>query len=631
MDKLGKRPPSGTPLDSNEEIRVGQWYWWKHPYDYQGSAEEYLACVVHVGSNYVEIDPVTSSNVRVHLNDFDKKCRLEPDPEPIIKAKVDHAQARAVRLMGEVHELTARLALGSEPGLTSGASEGQALAKLDANVSADEHKAALIKAKEKTLPELFKGIESAHKTAATWMTAAVIPLKANAEVMKGAINIIEGRIFNVELYAGLTEQVKLIREGEPAGVAEKVHLMQRMHYMDEECLANYEVGGMTFNDLPAFDAWIAKNMARVLPFPKCMVAFRVRRSQKEFESTGSLWDFINFILEGENDKKTYLYIRNGDRVYRMCTALEFGHQLFPDMKDPNQGELLWVEVFGTHIKDTVITQGEYEEMAREDEALEKERQEKYRKASKKDRWQHQFAVEQRVDKYEPFNQSSVFYDDILKQETRKLEKHNRIVLILQGLLDRSEVFHPHPTWHIWTPEGFHQALELVYDDTRALVAGGMPDFEAYRKRLNASIGVGTVTIGQDHIWARQEGDKYREKLEKDWRRQGTYAPAVHRPYGNPGPGLLARVAEVTKTKCVFKWHRERRVIDPWTRQNPKIPCSIQVARSALFNVDAYTPGDFKQFYDDPRSRALYLKWAPLLIRAEEYKAGNLKVDSDEVV
>ena len=41
-------------------------------------------------------------------------------------------------------------------------------------------------------------------------------------------------------------------------------------------------------------------------------------------------------------------------------------------------------------------------------------------------------------------------------------------------------------------------------------------------------------------------------------------------------------------------------------------------------MDAYTPGDYKQFYDDPRTRELYLKWAPLLLAAEDWHAEQAK-------
>ena len=47
----------------------------------------------------------------------------------------------------------------------------------------------------------------------------------------------------------------------------------------------------------------------------------------------------------------------------------------------------------------------------------------------------------------------------------------------------------------------------------------------------------------------------------------------------------------------------------------------------LFNVSAYKPGDFHMFFDDPRTREEYLEWAPLLLSAEEYHAGRMKVGS----
>ena len=52
--------------------------------------------------------------------------------------------------------------------------------------------------------------------------------------------------------------------------------------------------------------------------------------------------------------------------------------------------------------------------------------------------------------------------------------------------------------------------------------------------------------------------------------------------------------------------------------------TIKVSVETLFNVSAYQPGDFRWFFEDPRTRAQYLKWAPTLLTAEEYHAGNRK-------
>ncbi len=43
----------------------------------------------------------------------------------------------------------------------------------------------------------------------------------------------------------------------------------------------------------------------------------------------------------------------------------------------------------------------------------------------------------RGDRYEPFDPSSVYYDDIAEVISDKIAHYNRIALIVQGLFDRS--------------------------------------------------------------------------------------------------------------------------------------------------------------------------------------------------
>ncbi len=66
----------------------------------------------------------------------------------------------------------------------------------------------------------------------------------------------------------------------------------------------------------------------------------------------------------------------------------------------------------------------------------------------------------------------------------------------------------------------------------------------------------------------------------------------------------------------------------YSKKEGPIQTGVTVPASELFNVDAYKPGDFKQFYVDPRTRAGYLQWVEMLLAAEEYHAGNLKVGND---
>jgi hypothetical protein len=249
------------PLES-EEVKTGQWFWVKDGKD------RWFGCVVTVGSNYFEIESPKGGTCRIHADEFDAECERENDPDSVIDRNIAEAGGQVESLMGEVRALTARLAVTGGHELGTG-EECQALAVATEGRSYSEYSKSLVKAKKEDLPALFEKIEKANKSMASWMSAKVIPLKAEAKGMKGVIGQIEDRVFNVELYAGLVEQVVLCKDGEPAPTGEKIRLLQRRHYMDEECLANYEVGGMEMKDIKAFDRWICKkqNQDRLLPFP----------------------------------------------------------------------------------------------------------------------------------------------------------------------------------------------------------------------------------------------------------------------------------------------------------------------------------------------------------------------------
>jgi hypothetical protein len=637
----------GEVVDGGREIRVGDWYWVRSgrvdddadsekPAD---DAERWLGCVTTVGSNYAELTSVSGSKSRVHFDIYDDWCEFEPDADAIIDQHVSRGQRECIGLMARVRELTARLHLASGA-IGDGGSEVTALAAYGSSAPVDEYKSALVLAKEETLPKLFEQIEATNGEVARWMKAKLIPFRAQAEGMKGVIKKVERRIFNVELYAGLTEQIVRVRDGEPAPIAERIRVFQRRAYMDEECLAAYEAGGMEFRDIEAFDRWIArkKNMSRLLPFPRCILAFRVRRhdKQREFESISDLIRFA-FSGEGQLDKLTFLYMRNGDQLYRLSTAIEFGEQLFPDLHAQriDRGNLFF-KLFAGRI-DSMISRDEWLGLREEAARKRAEIEAKLKRAPKKDRWHLEYEIrraDERWQEYQEFTPASVYYDDAVRHIEARVDAQNRLALVLQGVLDRSLVFQPHPPWVLGSPQSFEQALELIYDDDRALVAGDAPDFEAYRARLNENLWAGSITVGQDDYWQRVEARKHREFMARSPRyssRDLQYLPKKYKPYGNPGPGKLAVVKRFStkRGECTYEWTRERQTHhrrSPWEpERDPEIRCSISVPSSHLLHVDEYKPGDFHIFFDDPRTRSDYLQWAWLLLEAEEYHAGNRKV------
>jgi hypothetical protein len=623
----------------------------------------WLGCIVHVGTNYVEVEGYAGDEhgshhcVRVHDEDFDKVCTPAENATTYIEGKVTEHNANAQALMKKVADLTRRLGVAPRAAIADGGSgETQALAVRGSgsDQSIAEYKQALIKAKTDELPALFKAIERQNKISAGWMTAQLIPWKAKAAGLQPVIKAIENRIFSVELYAGLKEQVVQISDGNAAHVGEKIALMQRRCYMDEETLARYEAGGMDFREIEKFDAWLARpeNRDRIMPRPRCIVAFRVRRYRKEEEEAFDLRDFIRLIYEHEANMQTFLYLRNGDKLYRLSTAIDFGAELFPDMDRLDSTQRFYIKAgTGWRDKEYVITEGLYRTWKAEDEAHEASvrkkgdrtycacTDEEIRKYGRKQSmlW---CRYRSKSDGYELYSPDSVYYDDATAYLKEEQDRHNRLVLVLQGLLDRSPVFHPHPPWKLWQPDGFMAGLELIYDSARAITPGEAPDFEAYRERLNASIQVGSVTVGQDDAWQEREAARENARQARDWRIRNKSNYRHFRPDDNPGPGTLAKVAASSKQGPTYRWTRKKKTGRKTWVENPErpgwgwnrtvyddMPDSITVPVSRVLNVDAYTPGDYRIFFDDPRTRGDYIKWAPLLLIAEDYHAGKRKVNA----
>lgn len=627
-----------SALPSDGGFIKGQWYWvaTKARWDDEpigtkkGDKYEWLGCVSEVGTNYVELQAPHSengyNNVRVHFDKAHKKLRPEIDAETVIRESVDRHRYRIDGILNEIRELTARLGFRQDR-LSAPNEPGTALAVVSGVTNVKRYEVDLRKAKDKTLPDLFKAIQNETKELNRWMLAATMPLRIEAAGLEDVIGEIDGRIFNISLYAGLTEEVVRCRKGETAPATEKLHVLQRRLYMDEECLLNYSAGGMEFNNIEEFDEWIAKpeNCDRILPFARSIVSMRVRRHDKERESYGSLWRAYVNVRLAKLDKLTFLYIRNGDQVWRLSCDQDFGEMLFPNADFYGGGRALMIKPGFGRVEEFMPV-SEYEVRVAEAQARAKELA-AWRKAHPKKGWMdepyelrndHGF----RAHEWEPFDSSSVYFDDAGARIKAQIDSYNRIVLILQGLFDRSPVLHPHPPVNLWRPDHMEQHVKLVYD-ALTLYAGEKPDFEAYRTRLNASIAVDSLLTGQRYYWMAVEATKENQARR---RRGGSryYGDALthFEPYGNPGPEAVCRPAawHARSKKALFAWQREA----SWRSGYRFRQSKMLVPASDMLNVSAYVPGDYKQFFRDPRTREEYLKWAPLLLAAEDWYGTHRK-------
>ena len=644
---------------------VGSWWWVTAP---EGEAEsscydrpgrQWLGCVVEVGSNYVKIEGVRLRQ-RVAMDDFHVTCKSEPQPHGFIDAQISKHRGQVRVLMGKIRDLCHKLGVPMRQALAVHEESSTALAVAHSVDDVKEYKNALVSAKEKALPELFAQVKAQHEQMATWMRAELIPAQAELLAAEGVTQVIEGKIHTVELYAGLQEELVQVREGAPADLGTRVHLMQRMHFMDEECLAKYEAGGMDFEDIGAFDAWLARdgNFGRILPHDRCVVAFRVRRNSKDY---GDLNAFISFKFNQLN-KKTFLYIRNGRQLWRMHTSIEFSEGLFPRREDEELlgDQELWIKGDGYDLGsfDGIITRRQRDAQIDHHRAKRAHMAQKlwqWHRAGKPDgHWlctavsddfdgrhkpgeqyaqdgeppRYGHGLRRSPDAYEQLTPQSIYYDDVMQRVREATLDHNRIAVIVQGLLDRSTCLHPHPPWRIWTPEGFAAGIELVYDVSRALTPGEAPDFEEYRKQLNKGLRTGCHTIGQYAAWSAYMMNLYGDKA---WRHEGRHGR---------GPGKIHRVHLMKRDgSCEFRWTRSRakaKWVDHPTKSGylqatyPEIEVKWLCPAEHLTCVDAYTPGDFHLFYDDPRVRADYLQWAPILLACEDWHHARREKQDDEL-
>jgi hypothetical protein len=657
-----------------DQIEVGDWFWVLNEFDSRGNKLDnpdwWFCCVIKVGSNFVQFKSPHGGTERVHFDKLHTHTRRENNAVAYINQQVEKNKSEVQHWINEAREVTKRLGVRDHLRLGQDvqAESGTTLATCSGIVDTKAYKNALIEAKKIELPAIFEKIRKSTEELTVWMKADSIYLKAVADGLKSSIELIDSRIFTVTLYSGISEEVAHVQSGKPAGFDERLHVMQRRHYMDEESLLNYEHGGMTFSELKQFDEWLCRkdNFDRLFPFPRCMVSFRCRRYMKKRDAFNIEDHFVNIRLE-EYDKFTFLYIRNGENLYRMNCDLEFGHLMFGQNQSFDFAEPMMVHIDGGKVSE-VISKRHFEQKVEEFkteiseyEANHKLRQawlkehgalwneideryeERYTDDLEKDRnkkpprercpypWKSEPSNDPR-DKYQLFDGNNVYFDEATKYVKDQIDQYNRIALIIQGIFDRSEMLHPHAPVKMWDGHNFNQSVKLVYDGTATIYDGDPPDFNAYVAECNKTIGIGSIVIGQEYFWAKAEAVKENNRMARHGYGNANYREhKTYHPYGNHGPGKVAIISEVQKRKkaAVFRWSRARQSYSRWGDNSP-IPTHISVPFNQLFNVSAYKLGDYKKFFNDPRTREDYGLWAGTLLLAEEIAAGNYNVKLNEM-
>lgn len=177
------------------------------------------------------------------------------------------------------------------------------------------------------------------------LEAAKHALKMQVAEMQAELRRRMEQVWMIELFLGSNEEVKLLREGNPAPANTPITVRQQVLCMDEE-IAVFDwfenpdrIGEFDYSHLDDFDQWLLDDPAHlhaIFPHPKGIVGLRVRRKRKERgEAQGYVGISGAFQAMDEQrwDEMTYLLVRNGDNLYRLWVDVNMWPRLFSAAKD----------------------------------------------------------------------------------------------------------------------------------------------------------------------------------------------------------------------------------------------------------------------------------------------------------
>lgn len=364
------------------------------------------------------------------------------------------------------------------------------------------------------------------------------------DVQKLADRMREG-IWTMNLYLGVDEEIVQLKSGKPCPETEKIKIRQRILYMDEECTLAADRGGIDFRELESFDKWISsrkKHLEQVLPEKKGMVALQIRRTDKNYGDD----DFMNFCLNKAN-KTTYLLIRNGSNLYRICPDIHLSGTLFP-------------------------AQDEFDD----------------------------YFVSNWFGEHKQLRPGTKEFVDAMEQVDSRGRHYARILLILQGLLDRTEVFHPIEGGqiNICDKRQSREILEFVHDDEMTL-SDGKERFNDWVRRINSKLAVGHRIIGRF-------GD-YSVSLDSE----RLY------PYSARGPEseVLYTIEAREDDYFIIRYRRT----EYWLRSSARARCKLLPSDGFILNFDVATVEEMEYFLGCRMDRHNYISMVPLLQTALELK------------
>lgn len=381
-------------------------------------------------------------------------------------------------------------------------------------------------------------------------------------------------IWTINLYLGKEEEIVKLVEGKPAPAEQKITIRQVALFMDEECGVYAEYDGIDARSIGKFDDWLIahpKNLQQILPEDKGIVALHVRRKAKDYKDP-----WLNRDMNEANLRWTYLLIRNGENVYRVYIDLDTGRHLFP-------------------------SRSEFEDYF----------------------WEYN----SRTGEKEPLKPGSKEWNKAMDASEARQKHYMRVLLVLQGLVDRTPIFKPMPTDRINLSDPRHceEWLNLIYE-AENVITDGKPNFDEWQWEINQQLDVGCRIIGVFGYNVR--GSKDRDGYGDESRIYPTNAD-------NPDSDCLYTIEDREADHYIFRYQRkgEKVYTRDWRGRidshEPKVRARCWVAKDDDFilNFDAATLDRLEYYQTHKLSREFYAKMIPILEIAVRLKREEIAAEA----
>lgn len=402
-----------------------------------------------------------------------------------------------------------------------------------------------------TLVKIQKDIKGKTNQLKRLMEEQTTILELKTKELTVLLNKAEEAIWSINLYMGKNEEIYVLRTGVPAPAEQKIVLRQAVLYMDEECAIAARTEGIDIHSIEQFDKWLLESPAHLNRVLYEDKAI-VALHIKRYKKKYGDDPWADTQINKANLHWTYFLIRNGENLYRVFIDLDAGEYMFP-------------------------------------------------------------TTDSLTNMFHDVKPGSKEYMQAMKTAEDSHRHYLRILLVLQGLLDRTPIFKPMPVERInlCDPVHSYEYVEFIYDAERQLT-DGRPLFDEWLTDVNNQLEVGHRIMG---IFDYRSGISGGKGNRTDNR-------ITPRNANRPGSNILHTIDNEEDGRFSFKYERLGEMI--YTHYGSHAPknrasCWVEKDDNFFLNFDAVELADLEYYAVHRLSRHLYRDMITLLEEAIKLK------------